>query len=148
VPKPLLCLRLLCLRLLSSRLLSLRLLSTLLVAAIAGCATPPPLPDTPPRFDPTSPDNAFPQSAYPAPSLRLWEEGDVIISVLVLADGKVGDVRVAKSSGFQRLDDAAMNWYREHGRFLPAVQGGKRVAQWKTLRVVFKIKNNDQPPAL
>ncbi len=101
---------------------------------------PPPTPDVEPRFDPHGRYNAFPESEYPSQSRRLGEEGQVLIAILVEADNSVADVKVVKSSGFERLDQAAVDWYRRRGRFLAATKDGKPMAAWKTLAVTFKLK--------
>ena len=45
---------------------------------------------------------------YPPISKRLGEEGVVVVQVAVSPDGHIVDARVAKSSGFSRLDNAAI----------------------------------------
>ncbi len=47
--------------------------------------------------------------AYPALSRRLSETGKVVLRVELDTDGRVDAARVASSSGFKRLDDAALN---------------------------------------
>ena len=58
----------------------------------------------------------------------------------MLPNGRVGDARIVRSSGFERstvtLDEARRNW-----RLLPATRDGEPFAQWHRLRVVFKLKN-------
>jgi len=44
---------------------------------------------------------------YPRESQRRREHGTVILRVLVDADGRPAQVQVERSSGFERLDDAA-----------------------------------------
>jgi len=44
---------------------------------------------------------------YPAVSRRLGEQGHVTLKVVVGADGQPQDVQVKKSSGYERLDQAA-----------------------------------------
>lgn len=52
--------------------------------------------------------------AYPALARRMGEEGEVVLRVELSEDGQVASVRVATSSGFRRLDQAALaeikNW--------------------------------------
>jgi protein TonB len=103
-------------------------------------AAPAPVADVVPRFDPRSRANAFPESEYPDQSRRLGEEGEVIISVLVGADGKVTDGKVEKSSGFERLDKAALDYYMRRGRFLPGTKDGQPIAAWKAIKVTFNLK--------
>lgn len=61
--------------------------------------------------------------AYPSASLRANEQGTTQLEVCVSAAGRVTSVSVAKSSGFQRLDDAAAKWIRGE-RFAPGKIGG------------------------
>lgn len=61
--------------------------------------------------------------SYPTLSLRKGEEGRVVLNVLVKADGTAGDVNVKKSSGFPRLDTAAVNAVRRW-KFEPYRVGG------------------------
>jgi protein TonB len=61
--------------------------------------------------------------AYPSASRRAGEEGTTRLQVCVNAAGRVTSVSVAGSSGYQRLDDAAMQWLRGE-RFTPAKVNG------------------------
>lgn len=61
--------------------------------------------------------------AYPAASRRAGEQGTTHLQVCVSAAGRVTSVSVAGSSGFQRLDDAAVRWIRGE-RFTPARVNG------------------------
>lgn len=107
----------------------------------APAAPPKPaVPDVEAKFDPRGRYNAFPDSEYPSQSRRLNEEGKVTISILVQPDNSVGDVKVVQSSGFERLDTAAVDWYRKRGRFVAAVKDGHPIASWKTLTVNFQLK--------
>jgi len=51
---------------------------------------------------------------YPALARRMGEEGEVVLRVELSEDGQIASVRVATSSGFRRLDEAALaaikNW--------------------------------------
>lgn len=109
--------------------------STKPVAAAAPAA-----PDVEARFDPRGRYNAFPDSEYPSQSRRLGEEGNVVISILVQPDNTVGEVKVVQSSGFERLDNAAVEWYQKRGRFLAAMKDGHPIASWKTITVKFQLK--------
>ncbi|MGB5131834.1 MAG: TonB family protein, partial [Steroidobacteraceae bacterium] len=46
-------------------------------------------------------------ACYPSASRRLSEEGRVVVTIAIGADGKAGTMRVSQSSGFERLDGAA-----------------------------------------
>lgn len=77
-----------------------------------------------------------PKPPYPALSRRLGEQGKVIVFALVGVDGKVKKSEVRKSSGFDRLDQAAlngvMNW-----RFVPGKRGGVPEEMWVEAPVIF-----------
>jgi len=97
--------------------------------AVAGTV---PKPD--PKHPPSKPE-------YPAASRREGEAGTVQLEVYVLETGKVGDVRVKKSSGFERLDDAAVKEAKRSWRFIPGTENGKPVAMWRTFAVTFDLKD-------
>lgn len=63
---------------------------------------------------------------YPIESRRHHEQGTVVLAVTLALDGSVADVRIAKSSGFDRLDraarDAVLRW-----KWRPTVRGGQPV---------------------
>jgi periplasmic protein TonB len=76
---------------------------------------------------------------YPPISQRLGEEGVTLLAFTVTSDGSVANITVAKSSGSERLDGAAVscatNW-----RYKPAIEAGRAVSvSWKT-NVVWKLK--------
>jgi protein TonB len=75
---------------------------------------------------------------YPPASERLGEEGAVQLSFLINPDGKVADSRVEKSSGFQRLDQAALAAL-SRCTFEPGTVNGVPQAVWFTMRYVWKI---------
>ena len=56
---------------------------------------------------------------YPPISRENGEEGRVVLKIMVSPDGRVTDVRVARSSGFARLDRAARN-AGKNGRYQPS----------------------------
>jgi len=100
---------------------------------------PAPVAEVAPRSDPRHPP-VLPESAYPPQSKRLNEQGDVILNLLVEADGRIGDVKVEKSSGYPRLDEAAVSYAKRNWRFLPGTRDGKPAAMWKAIKVTFKLK--------
>jgi protein TonB len=88
-----------------------------------------------PRKGLTKPD-------YPAISIRQNEQGRVLLLIYVMPDGKVGDVKVSRSSGHPRLDASAMREARESWRFLPAKDNsGQAIAAWGTFEVAFQLDN-------
>lgn len=77
----------------------------------------------------------IPQPVYSAKSQRLGQKGTVSLRVSIGTDGRIGQVRVTASSGFDALDDAAVvalqggrcDPYREAG--IPMqVEAGQRIA--------------------
>jgi periplasmic protein TonB len=86
-------------------------------------------------------DSRYPltQPAYPPASKRDGEQGAADVEVYVLPNGRVGDVRIARTTGYERLDRAALQEARQSWRFKPATRAGEAVAQWYKVRVVFKL---------
>ena len=91
------------------------------------------------RFDAAYLNN--PPPAYPMLSRRLREEGEVMLRVLVTADGQPARIEVRTGSGSERLDraaeDAVARW-----RFVPARRGDTAVEAWVLVPIVFKLKGN------
>jgi periplasmic protein TonB len=56
---------------------------------------------------------------YPGKSRRRGEQGEVLLGLTITADGRFVDIHVAESSGFRRLDDAALKTLRRVGHFDP-----------------------------
>jgi len=104
-------------------------------AANAPADNPPP---TPPRFDAGYLDNPAPP--YPGLSRRLGEEGRVLLRVFVAADGSPAQVEVHHSSGFARLDAAALETVRRW-RFAPARRGEERIGAWVVVPISFSLRS-------
>jgi protein TonB len=76
---------------------------------------------------------------YPPISQRLGEEGVTLLAFTVTTDGSVSNITVAKSSGSERLDSAAVSCATSW-RYKPAIEAGHPVSvSWKT-NVVWKLK--------
>lgn len=90
----------------------------------------------PPHADASHLGNPAPR--YPALSRKLGEEGEVQLKLLVKSDGSVGEVQVRRSSGYERLDQAALRaaW---HWRFVPARQGNTPIDYWYLQSVRFAL---------
>ncbi len=99
-------------------------------------APPAPAPVTPPSFNAAYLQNKPPQ--YPVTSRRMAEEGRVMLRVLVSAAGEPEKVEVRTTSGFDRLDAAAVDAVRSW-RFVPAQQAGRAVAAWVQVPLVFSL---------
>ena len=62
-----------------------------------------------------------------------------MLKVHVKADGSPGEVRIEKSSGYPRLDEAALRVVQQRWRFVPAKRGGVAVAAWYTQPIQFRL---------
>ncbi|MEQ1610763.1 MAG: energy transducer TonB [Hyphomonadaceae bacterium] len=76
-------------------------------------APPPPraAPPPPPTITLTArpkPGRRFEKPEYPPAALRAGEQGEVVVSVCVAVDGRMSDVKLVKSSGSERLDEATL----------------------------------------
>jgi protein TonB len=76
--------------------------------------------------------------AYPLEALRNREQGTVILSVLVGADGSVLGVEIEKSSGSRSLDRAAREAVAKW-RFHPATRNGVAHSAWASVPVTFNL---------
>jgi len=103
---------------------------------------PPPAPppvqkaSTAPKSDPRRP---LTQPEYPPSSRRAGEAGTVILQVYVLENGRVGEAKVMTSSGFPRLDEAALREVKRSWRLVPGTENGKPVPMWGQFAVTFKL---------
>jgi protein TonB len=93
----------------------------------------------------TIPDSAVqylekPDPVYPAASRRRGETGRVLVRVQIGADGRVHDVRVARSSGHARLDESALSAVRA-ARFKPHIENGAAVTVWSIVPIDFLLEN-------
>jgi periplasmic protein TonB len=75
---------------------------------------------------------------YPVESMRAGEEGAAVLQVLVDESGRASDVRVARSSGFERLDSAAVTAV-SRWKFAPSTQGSLAVATWGEMEMRFNL---------
>jgi protein TonB len=99
-------------------------------------ATPtPPVPVTAARFNADYLKNPAP--GYPVMSRRLGEEGRVLLLVRVTPQGLPESVVVNQSSGFSRLDEAALAAVRQW-RFVPARSGTEAIADSVTVPIIFR----------
>lgn len=110
--------------------------STPAPATSGAAGDAPPAPITPPGFDADYLNNPPPR--YPPASRRVREEGEVLLKVLVSAEGRSQQIHIAKSSGHVRLDDAARSAVRRW-RFTPAQQAGQAVIAWVLVPLTFSL---------
>ncbi|MCD4498602.1 energy transducer TonB [Chromobacterium vaccinii] len=81
-----------------------------------------------------------PAPAYPTVSREEGEEGTVRLRVHVSAQGLAQDVSVQSSSGFPRLDRAALAAVKRW-RFIPAKRGGETIAYPFIVPIEFSLKS-------
>ena len=70
-----------------------------------------------------------PKPQFPSLSKRLQEQGKVVVRVLIGTDGQATQASVKVSSGFERLDQAALNTVLKW-RYVPGKRGGVAEAMW------------------
>ena len=76
---------------------------------------------------------------YPKGARQRGEQGEVILEIRVTAEGTVDDVKVATSSGFAELDEAAVRAAKV-AKFSPARSGHEPVVSTARLKLQFKLK--------
>jgi periplasmic protein TonB len=80
------------------------------------------------------------ETRYPPTAVRLNQQGTTTIKFTVNTDGSVANVHVAKSSGHEMLDEAAigcaLSW-----RYRPALEEGRPVPAAWTTNVQWKLRN-------
>ncbi|WP_417592201.1 energy transducer TonB [Parasphingorhabdus sp.] len=95
-----------------------------------------PVPITPPDFNAAQLNNPGP--AYPYLSRKAREQGVVLLRVTVSASGGAKVLSVARSSGYDRLDKAALKAVKKW-RFIPAKQAGQPVEAIVLVPVTFSL---------
>jgi protein TonB len=85
------------------------------------------------RVDPT----------YPPASRRAGEQGTVRLKVLVDTSGRASNVAVSQTSGFPRLDQAAMEAVRKW-RFVAATDGTNKIQAYTQVAVTFKLTDAEK----
>ena len=80
-----------------------------------------------------------PPPAYPRASRRLGEQGTVIVRVFISTQGLPEKAEVRTSSGFARLDQAALEAV-QRWRFVPGRRSGTPEAMWFNIPVRFVLE--------
>lgn len=104
---------------------------------VVAAPAPAPVAVVAARFDADYLHN--PKPVYPALSRRMNEEGKVLLKVRVSAQGTALDVAVSKSSGFPRLDAAAIDAVTRW-RFVPARRGDEAVDSSVIVPITFAFE--------
>lgn len=104
----------------------------------------PPEPAPPPRAAvnvlPRVDAAASREPEYPPVSRRLGEQGTVILEVLVDETGRATDAKLVQSSGFPRLDEAALAGVKSSYRFVPGTVDGKPQPMRYTFKFTWKLR--------
>jgi protein TonB len=110
-------------------------------AAVAAPAPPPP-PAAPREFQASAVSYLVPPVlTYPRISRELGEQGSVLLRVLVDEQGRPVEIQVAKSSGYPRLDQQAVQAMRA-ARFKPHVEDGVPRRMWVRTPQTFILEDN------
>jgi protein TonB len=86
------------------------------------------------------------EPVYPATSRRMGEEGTVRVRVLVDERGRPTTVNVMTSSGFSRLDQAALEAVKRW-RFVAATDGNRPIQTWTQVAITFKLTDAQRASA-
>lgn len=91
----------------------------------------------PPRFGVAYLNN--PKPNYPNLSRRAGEQGRVLFKVLVGTNGETESVEIAKTSGFERLDQAGLDAVKQW-RFVPAKKNNQTISAYVVVPVSFSLE--------
>jgi periplasmic protein TonB len=80
----------------------------------------------------------YPQDRYPRASIRNKESGRPVVKICISATGAVQSVDVAQSSGYPRLDAAALDIAVDYV-FAPAMREGKAVPVCLPYGIEFRV---------
>lgn len=81
-----------------------------------------------------------PKPVYPLEARQKGYEGAVLLKVEVLQNGRVGEVQVEKSSGYEILDQSAIAAVKKW-RFVPASKGGVNIPCWVNIPFKFQLRD-------
>ena len=102
----------------------------------------PPAPPKPAATLPTlarGVGNNCAQRYYPQMAIRLSHQGETFVKVDVAADGSVTNVVLSKSSGYDELDQAAIQCVTNGWHYNPATQNGQPIAGTREAGIVWKL---------
>jgi len=80
-----------------------------------------------------------PKPLYPQEARNKGLEGEVILRVEVFPNGRVGQIDLKQSSGYQLLDRSALTAVRGW-RFIPAKKGEKAIPLWVNIPIKFQLQ--------
>jgi TonB family protein len=80
-----------------------------------------------------------PKPIYPQEARDRGYEGEVVLRVEVLSNGRVGQIEVRKSSGHELLDRSALTTVKQW-RFIPARKGDTAIPLWVNVPIKFQLQ--------
>ena len=83
------------------------------------------------------------EPAYPEIARRRGYEGSVLLAAEILPTGRVGNIKIKKSSGYAILDQSAVESVKPW-KFEPARKSGKPFTIWVELPIRFVLPDNNQ----
>lgn len=110
-------------------------------APVAAAPTQPAAP-APAKVELPSSDADYlqnPKASYPRLSKKLGEQGTVVVRVHIGADGTPLKAELKKSSGFERLDQSALEYVMKC-RYVAGKINGVPQAMWKDAPVAFVLE--------
>ena len=105
-------------------------------------ASPPPALPPPAKVELPSSDAEYlhnPKPEYPRISKQRNEQGKVIVNVFIGTDGSPQKAEIKTSSGFERLDQAALATVKSW-RYVPGKRGGVPEAMWFAIPINFVME--------
>jgi TonB family protein len=81
-----------------------------------------------------------PKPPYPQEARNKGCEGKVKLKVEVLPDGRVGEIELKDSSGYEVLDQSALATVKKW-RFIPARNGKVPISCWVIVPITFQLKD-------
>ncbi len=80
-----------------------------------------------------------PKPIYPQEAREKGYEGEVVLRVEVLSNGRVGQIEVRESSGHELLDRSALTTVKQW-RFIPAKKGDIAIPLWVNIPIKFRLQ--------
>jgi len=79
-----------------------------------------------------------PKPVYPWEAREKGYQGEVLLKVEVLSNGRVGQIEVKKSSGYDILDQSALTAVKRW-KFIPARKGEVAISVWVNIPIKFQL---------
>lgn len=115
---------------------------TAVAAAEPTAPAAPPAPPAPPKLELPSSNADYlnnPPPAYPPLSKRLGEQGKVVVRAFIEANGTATKAEVRTSSGYDRLDQAALQTVLKW-RYVPGKRAGVIEGMWFNVPIHFVLE--------